>query len=217
MEIFLEWTEFKTRITGKDHLRFVDRDTFYKCNYGDFETTILKDSGDDQTDFETNYKNLANKSFISEVLTQSEMQNRALKCVSAKAIVDESGWAEVLMKVPGTFSGFAMSSHGRIVVGGHGWFDSKHIDDRVVELEVVDVDNILGSGANAVIRIYCDDEAGADNEGWFIPYHTGIVDITFMGGAAFLPSGLYLKIKAKKGGSIVTGAFYCNIKWGQLD
>jgi hypothetical protein len=62
MKIFLEWTTFKLQIINKGKLRFVDRDVMYLCYYNDLETSILKDSGSDQTDFETNYKSLANKS-----------------------------------------------------------------------------------------------------------------------------------------------------------
>ena len=66
MKIFLAWSDFKTRVASKSKLRFVDRDSFYYIYYQDeggfFETSILKDSGSDQTDFEANYQSSANKS-----------------------------------------------------------------------------------------------------------------------------------------------------------
>lgn len=69
--IFLEWTTFKTQVTNKALLRWEDRDTFYKISFGDFETSVLKSEtpGADQTDFETNYKTLGNKTALSTIET----------------------------------------------------------------------------------------------------------------------------------------------------
>ena len=65
MIISLDWAEFKVLISDKSRIRFFDRDTHYYIIYiddvGEFETSILKDSGSNQTDFEANYKNYANK------------------------------------------------------------------------------------------------------------------------------------------------------------
>lgn len=65
MKAYLEWSAFKVEITNKAKLRFNERETFYQLFYGDFECSVLKDSGSDQTDFETNYKSNANKSLES--------------------------------------------------------------------------------------------------------------------------------------------------------
>jgi hypothetical protein len=63
----LTWTELKAHISSISRLRFIDRNEFYLIYYFDdidrFETSIMKDSGTDQTDFENNYKNLANKPY----------------------------------------------------------------------------------------------------------------------------------------------------------
>lgn len=61
MVIDLTWTEMKTVVLNKNRLRYIDRDAFYLIVYNDFQCSILKDSNSDQTDFETNYKPLANK------------------------------------------------------------------------------------------------------------------------------------------------------------
>lgn len=65
MNIYLAWTQFKVQVSHKAKLRYVDRETFYALTYvddgGDFECSIIKDSGADQVDFEANYKSLANK------------------------------------------------------------------------------------------------------------------------------------------------------------
>lgn len=66
MKIELTWTQFKTAVgTSKSRVRWTDRDLFYSIIFTDdrsdeFSTSIMKDSGSDQTDFETNYKNSAN-------------------------------------------------------------------------------------------------------------------------------------------------------------
>jgi len=65
MKLYLSWTTFKAHITDKARLRYDDRGDFYKLDYPDdgdgLESSILKDSGADQTDFDTNYKTSANK------------------------------------------------------------------------------------------------------------------------------------------------------------
>ena len=69
MKVFLAWSTFKIYISNKAALRYVDRDDFYLLNYGDYESSIMKDGSDNsaQTDFETNYKNSANKSPIQNI------------------------------------------------------------------------------------------------------------------------------------------------------
>lgn len=65
MKIDLSWSNFKTQVVDKLNVRYSDRDAFYIVDYmdaaGGIECSILKDSGEDQTDFETNYKDAANK------------------------------------------------------------------------------------------------------------------------------------------------------------
>lgn len=70
-KIFLGWTSFKTRILDKALVRFIERDEFYKIYIGDFETSIAKDAGAEQIDFEANYKVASNKSTIETVLVAS--------------------------------------------------------------------------------------------------------------------------------------------------
>jgi hypothetical protein len=71
MKAFLEWTAFKAEVKCKGRLRYVDRENFYLLEYMDhsgndsLESSVLKDDGADQTDFETNFKALANKSSAS--------------------------------------------------------------------------------------------------------------------------------------------------------
>jgi hypothetical protein len=64
MIISLSWTDFKSRVSSLKRVRYIDRGSFYIISYqevgGGFETSVLKDSGADQTDFEANYKPSAN-------------------------------------------------------------------------------------------------------------------------------------------------------------
>lgn len=62
MKTPLVWSEFKTQVTNKGKLRWIDRETFYLLLYEDFESSVLKDEGSEQTDFETNFKTQSNKS-----------------------------------------------------------------------------------------------------------------------------------------------------------
>lgn len=74
MNIYLDWVDFKEQINIVQKLRYIEKETFYNIYYKDdvciFETSVLKDSGADQTDFETNFKSLANLN--SELPTDSD-------------------------------------------------------------------------------------------------------------------------------------------------
>lgn len=66
MGVFLAWSTFKTNVVNKAALRFIEKDEFYTLYYGEFDSSVMKDAGADQTDFETNYKSLANKTVTTE-------------------------------------------------------------------------------------------------------------------------------------------------------
>jgi len=65
--VYQEWSAFKTNIMNKAALRFLESELFYTLKYGDFDTSIMKDSGSEQTDFETNYKSFANKTTTEQI------------------------------------------------------------------------------------------------------------------------------------------------------
>jgi len=64
MIVSLSWADFKARVSNAKKVRYIDRDSFYVITYQDvggaFETSILKDSGADQVEFEASYKPSAN-------------------------------------------------------------------------------------------------------------------------------------------------------------
>jgi len=154
---------------------------------------------------------------IKEVVTQFEKDDKTLKLISSSASVNEDGEAEVLIKVPGTFQGTTSDKPGRFVDWGKSWFSAQHEGDIVTNVEVVDVDNILGYGAGLVLKTYHDDEAPSENHGWIIPKHEGSIQVEALGGYGFIPAEIYLRVKAKKGESQISGTFYLNIKWGKKE
>ena len=89
MLIFLEWTTFKARVIDKPNLKYLDRGDFYYLEYEKFESSIMKDNGDDQTDFETNFQPLANNN-----VTKTEMvlsQEVAASTTQSVLVTPDSG------------------------------------------------------------------------------------------------------------------------------
>jgi hypothetical protein len=148
----------------------------------------------------------------NEVVTQFEKNDKDLKICSGYGDVDSNGSVDVSLPVPGDIT----LGNGRYIDAGCAWFDEPHPDDRVVAIECVDLDNVVGYGAGAILKTYHDDEQPETNRGWRIPYKRGQVEIDTMAGYGFIPSQLYLRIRAKRGGGLTTGRFYYNIKWGKL-
>lgn len=95
MIVDLTWTQFKDIALYKEKVRYNDRDTFYYMRYTDdggiFETTVKKDDGADQTDFETNYKPYANK----KIERQRDTDGRAINKIAAA----RPGWTYLLLPI----------------------------------------------------------------------------------------------------------------------
>lgn len=90
MQVDLSWTDFKAQVISKGKLRYADRGSFYIIEYGDLRCSINKDSGADQTDFETNYKSLGNKTVESVDVDGAQI----LRPKAAK-----SGWTYLLCPI----------------------------------------------------------------------------------------------------------------------
>ena len=213
----LTWAELKAEVINKANMRFTDRDTFYKISYQDLECSISKDNETDIADFESNYKELANKISFNEVVTQFEKRDKTLKLACLEAPCDvTSGIATALLKIPGT----AGSGDGRWLSSGTAWLGGEwNSDDRILGVWFTDEDNILGYGAGFVVGSYTDDELPAENQGNYIPKNPSYLTVQAIGGYGFAPSGLYIKIMAQKGGTgPFTGIdFYVNFEWGKSD
>src|ERR1035437_8762856 len=173
----------------------------------------------DQYDFETNFQSNGNKSPTTSIIaaqaitTQFERTDIDLKLACCTADVQSDGTAEVSLKVPGVPG----SSDGRLVGGGALFFNNSDVGDRVTKIAVVDVDNILGQGAETVLKTYTDEFVDEINQGWYIPVKRRQVEVESMGFYGMIPSGLYLEIYMKKGSGVTTGKAYLNIFWGRVE
>jgi hypothetical protein len=156
---------------------------------------------------ESEFIKLVNK-LAKEVITLFEKNDKVLRICSSYADVGPDGIATILIKVPGAYG-----IDNRYISYGIGWFDTKHPDDRA-KVFIIDHDNIFGFGVDYIVGTYTDIDVPEQQQGWRIPYHTGIIEVAALGGYGKVPAGLYLKIIGIKGGGITTGRFYVNISWG---
>lgn len=146
---------------------------------------------------------------IPVVTTQFELNDKDLKIASIQSDTVD-GEAVLLLKVPGIMA----NGDGRFVSGGYAWFDSQHKDDRILNIEVVDIDNVLGYGENVVVKTYHDDDVDDANKGWRIPIKFGHLEVETLGGYGFIPAELYLRVVGRKGDSS-SGTLYINVEWGK--
>jgi hypothetical protein len=74
MQVYLEWSAFKSNVSNKSLLRYIEREFYYTISYEEFDTSIGKTdpASSDQTDFETNYKSQSNKVIVQQVNVMSE-------------------------------------------------------------------------------------------------------------------------------------------------
>lgn len=180
---------------------------------------IPKDGGANQTDFETNFKPLANVPLAPEVTTQFELNDKDLKiCTMTGPVDSETGLVTLQMLVPGTPG----TTDGRYIAGGEAFFDKAHVLDRVTKVQIIDIDNIAGYGANTVLKAYHDEEVPEDNQGWIVGVdyynaegNTGIIEVETLAGYGFIPAGFYLQVVGKKDPDHKTGSLFVNIFWGK--
>ena len=133
-------------------------------------------------------------------------ERATLKIAKAKATT-VNGIATVLLKVPG--SPITVS---RSISGGEGWFETSHPDDFAA-IFVTDEDNILGYGIGFVVGTYVDTALPIENQGWYLPRPTQLLNVEAMTSFGRLNGGFYLKIVATKG-DLSLDTFRCNIIWG---
>ncbi len=212
--------------TRSAKLQYIDLTSFYLvwASVADImlycEIPIDSPANSDQSDFESNYKDNANQDVSKPVETVLEKNDKDLKMAKLRADTDPAtGIAVVQILCPGTPGG---ANEGRYIQGAEAFFTTAHPEDMVTKAEVVDVDNILGFGADTVVKCYHDDEADAANQGWFIGVdqydangNASFIEVKPLGGYAFLPAGLYLRITGVKDPSSKTSTFYVNLLWGK--
>lgn len=212
------WTSFKTIVIDNKKLdiQFTESSDKYEVFASDagafvWNICLLKDSGDDVTDFETNYKDSSNKKIDQSVKTQFERDDLILKIACGKADVDINSEALIDLLVPGVLA----EGGGRYVSGGHCFFDSPLAGDKITEICVIDKDDVLGYGANTVVQTYHDEDVDSDNKGWYISPQRPL-EVETLGFYGFIPSELYLRIKGKRSNSVTTGKLFTDIEWGVI-
>jgi hypothetical protein len=116
MIVDLTWANFKTHVTDKGRVRFIDRDSFYKISFidngGELETSVLKDGGADQVDFETNYKPYGNKPAASQSVITS------IPAFAAKVLPDGN---KLFKRVVGIRSDLVAGDNTIVWVNPYNW------------------------------------------------------------------------------------------------
>ena len=198
----VNWTELKTFIDDRKlspQYAMCNNNYYVQILDGLYNLECVipnDDENDDQIDFVANYKNNGNKV-------------RYLQIACMSGAVNETGGVGLTIKVPG-----AIGSGGRFVDSGEAFFDTHHVGDKLIKMELVDLDNILGYGAGLVMGSYCDAETPSDNSGWYFP-PTGILIVDKFEKVGFIPSGFYFRVSAQKAAGQTTGTLYANIKWAK--
>lgn len=228
------WTQFKEAVAAKrlslqyevDSSRYViwahDGPDMYVCYIwidavpvGITQSTgYSQEQNDlDKQDFDDNFKDYSNLVSLSKVQSQFERDDIVLKLACMKGTANLSGDLTLTIKVPGTYG-----VDYRYVAGGYAYVDTVAFGtDKITKIEVVDVDNITGLGANTVVKQYHDSEVSSSNQGWyFYPFHNnaGEIEIEPMGWYGALPAELYLQITFKVS-SLKT--VIADIWWGKIE
>lgn len=169
----------------------------------------------DLTDFEDNFKDAGNQSPVSQVRTQFEQPAYLLQMSHGSALAVAPGAAATItIKIPGTFAGPNPPAPGRYIDEGLAWASPGADGDVITDVMVVDLDDVLGMGANTVIGTYFDSEVPAENQGWAL-HPVFPVEVDTIGWYGFIPAGLYLIITVQRASTAsVAGNFYVNLKWG---
>lgn len=210
----ITWDEIKTVIDDKGispQYVVVGNNYWIKAIDGMFEVECLIPTDPthvDTLDFEANYKPTANAILKTNVVTAFEENDKRLKCARGEATYSSN---ECTISFP-------IPSGGRWIAGGSAFTDVFYCGDYVHTCQLVDVDNILGLGANTVLANYEDSDMASGSQGWYFEPDangTGFIEIEPIGGYAYINEGLYLKLNFKKHGSSTATKVFVNIWWGK--
>jgi hypothetical protein len=170
---------------------------------------IINNGTDDVTDVATAI-NLLKDNAPKRVVTAFEENDKRLKCARSEAsFVDNVCTASI--EVP---------SGGRWIAGGYAFTDHFCAGDIIETCRIIDVNNIIGYGANTVLACYEDSDAATEKQGWYFePNHsdTGYLEIEPIGGYAFIPEGLFLVTSIRKMEASTASKAYINFWWGKVE
>jgi hypothetical protein len=153
---------------------------------------------------------------IKKVQTRFEDEDKVLHLACGTSTFS-GGEAVINLVIPGEFTGVDPETcNGRFAAGGYAFIDAFSFGDKVHKVEVIDVDDLFGYGANFVVKVYHDNDVSIENQGWlFWPEPVGAaVEIEPIGYYGFIPSGLTLRITAKSIEGSPATFFGCNVWWG---
>lgn len=219
----LEWPDFKQVLDQRsmslqsvvvgDNLWLSAFDNYFKI-----ECLIRGLVGDAYyDDYAANYAASANQKMKSSVVTEFELEDKVLRLASAEGTFDSSGDCVIEVLVPGTFDPLNPSrliAEAYIVEDVFGW------GDRLTEVNIVDLDNILGAGAGYVVETYHDAEMPSSSQGWrFYPTEQsmGEIEVEPVGGFGRIPGGLYIQAKFKRATGNTATKIIADIWWGAKD
>lgn len=144
MEINLNWTDFKEEVNSRSiPLQSIEQDSFYLLiafdgNLG-ISCKVPKDDSADHIDFETNYKNLANKSPIQQKPFADAIGFRArLTGITGIATSGQVTNIDYKFTEPRFING------GKLILKNHVMGDS-------LKFQIVDKDNVFGYGSGIVL------------------------------------------------------------------
>jgi len=219
----LNYTDFKAVVESRNmslQSVVVGSNLWLSAMDGVFSVTCLIPTdveNADNIDWESNYASRANKSPKSKVLTEFELEDKVLRLASIEGTFDVDGLCVLEILVPGTFDPFNPSrliAQAYLLENVFGW------GDRLIEVNIVDKDNVIGYGANTVIEIYHDAEVPAANKGWrFYPTEQGMgeIEIEPVGGFGRIPGGVYIQAKVQRAVGNTATKLIADVWWGAPD
>jgi hypothetical protein len=218
MEPFLiSWAQMKAFLQEPKHTRFMRyfddgaNVTVFGVESPLLVKSVIVKGSADETDFNTVKEGFSALSIKNESITQLEKDDKELRCIWAKAIADENGLMEFLIPVPGV-----PGSEGRWIAYADIEFSDRRPGDIVSAIEVVDVDGLLGE-AGAVVGRYSENEMPESEffgGGVAMTFMYGSTEVQPVGGYGYVPSGFYLRIRAKSvAGKNTTGMV--SIDWAK--
>lgn len=144
MQKFIDWSQFKDFINTRNvDLLMIEDPSHYFLWADDLAVTIIcqlfKDQTADISDFETNYKSTCNRDKINQ--HQMIKEGRFSSTIDASVVMPNPS----IIDFQFPFDCYVWGCHGHVINFGDGdW----------VGFQIVDVDNILGYGANTVLKDY---------------------------------------------------------------
>lgn len=244
MIVEISWASAKSKIGSGLSFKEIDEQGHYFIYIPESQIVwlckIYKDSGVDQTEYESSYQSNKDGVLKSNVVTASELNDKTLRTFCVFSDTNASGEAEMSVKVPNS---------GRYIAYGDIEFEQRHFGDHVRDIEILDYDRLIAwqialsidPGATSpvddtvvqangyplypIIAHYDEKEisgmsnantVGTVKSGMAMTFQFGVTDAQPVGGYGYIPGNFYLRIVAKKADGCGSG-FKCqmSIDWAE--